>query len=414
MLVLELNNDLLNKFNVILYKCKNLEEIMDITELRKENELIDLFCSLAQIPSPSLEEENVIKWICEYCKENNIDYELDDYHNIYIKIKPTDSSKESFLLSSHMDVIGDNSPVIPYLDGDLIKAQGRTLGADDKAGVANALFFAKNLNKRSDIKHGGLEILFTRDEESGMSGIKHADFSKINSKYVLVLDSDALGQCLVSGASYVCVDLKINAPKGGHSGNDIGDKTRENSAKLIADLVSELPQGVFYEENNQVVTSCNIGGIIAGDINVTNIINTDAHATYSIRSSRKDKEQELINSMKEIVDKFNEKHANIATAEITFKEKMPMFEKNEDEYLPILFETSAKQVGIEPEISSFHAGAETHIYANEKNKNGEKFSPYLLGLATVCNMHSAREYVDYKTMIKGQELLSVLFENFNK
>jgi di/tripeptidase len=117
--------------------------------------------------------------------------------------------------------------------------------------------------------------------------------------------------------------------------------------------------------------------------------------------------------MQEIVDFFNEEYKDIAKATIVFTEKMPMFEKNADEFLPNLFETSAKQVGIEPEISSFHAGAETHIYANKTNAKGEKFSPYLLGLATVCNMHSAREYVDYKTMIKGQELLSKLFENFN-
>jgi len=313
-----------------------------------------------------------------------------------------------------MDVIGDDSPIVVRLDGDLIKANDRTLGADDKAGITNALYFATELNKRSDIKHGGLEILFTRDEESGMSGIKHADFSKINSKYVLVLDSDALGQCLVAGASYVMVDLKINAPKGGHSGNDIGDESRENAAKLIADLISVMPQGVFYSENGQVITSCNLGGISAGDINVTNVINTDAHATYSIRSSNKAKENELIATMQGAVDGFNKEYENIATATIVFTEKMPMFEKNEDEYLPILFETVAKKIGLEPEISTFHAGAETHIYANEKNAKGEKFSPYLIGLATVCNMHSSSEYVDYKSMIKGQELLTELFEAYNK
>ena len=96
-----------------------------------------------------------------------------------------------------------------------------------------------------------------------------------------------------------------------------------------------------------------------------------------------------------------------------FAEKIPMFEKNNDEYMPVLFEKVARQVGIEPEISSFHAGAETHIYANKTNAKGEKFSPYLIGLATVCNMHSANEYVDYTTMIKGQQLLKVLFETYN-
>ena len=71
-------------------------------------------------------------------------------------------------------------------------------------------------------------------------------------------------------------------------------------------------------------------------------------------------------------------------------------------------------VGVTPEISSFHAGAETHIYANEKNKHGEQFCPYLVGLATVCNMHSDKEYVDYKTMLKGQELLEKFFLAYNR
>ncbi|MDE6139121.1 MAG: M20/M25/M40 family metallo-hydrolase [Candidatus Gastranaerophilales bacterium] len=169
---------------------------MELENLRKENELVDLFCSLAEIASPSLKEEKIIEKICAYCNENNLKYETDEYKNIYIKVQATDESKEPVLLSSHMDVVGDDSPVRVYLDGDLIKAQDRTLGADDKAGVANALYFAKELNKRTDLKHGGLEIVFTRDEENGMTGIKNVDFTKLGSKYVLVLDSDALGQCL--------------------------------------------------------------------------------------------------------------------------------------------------------------------------------------------------------------------------
>ena len=386
---------------------------MNINELRKENELVDLFCSIAEIPSPSLKEEKVITWICNYCKNNNLPYETDKYNNIYITIPATDITKKPILLSAHMDVVGDNSQFVIYLDGNLIKAQGRTLGADDKAGVATALYFAKKLIKRTDIKHGGLELHFTRDEENGMTGIKNTDFSKIKSKYVLVLDSDALGQCLVAGASYVDVNLKVSAPKGGHSGNDIGDTTRKNATKLIADLVSNMPQGAFYSEDGKVVTSCNIGGILSGNLSITNVINTEAKATYSIRSSNKEKEKELIQTMQKTVDSFNKKYEGIATATIIFKEKVPMFEKNQDEYIPNLFSKVAKQVGIEPEISSFHAGAETHIYANRTNAKGEKFSPYLIGLATVCNMHSANEYVDYKTMIKGQELLQALFEAYN-
>ena len=385
---------------------------MLIRELREENGLIDLFCSLAENPSPSLKEEKVIAFLEDYCKKNGLECRLDNYKNVLIRIPATDSAKPPLLLSAHMDVIGDDSPVEVYLDGDLIRAKGRTLGADDKAGLANALYFATQLSK-STAPHGELELVFTRDEENGASGIRNIEFDKLNSKYVLVLDSDSLGQLMTSGASYTTVKIHVTSFKGGHSGIDIADSTRENAAKLIADIVSNLPQGVYYSENGQVVTSCNIGGITSGNINVTNIINTSADASYSIRSSSRKMEEELKNRMIFEIDDFNKQYDGIAKAEITFDEHLPAFEKADDDYIPILFEAVAKKTGVKPEISSFHAGAETHIYANRKNSKGEKFLPFLAGLANVQNMHSAEENVDYKSIIKGQELLEAFYKAYN-
>lgn len=387
---------------------------MNIEKTRKEHELIDLFCNLAEVPSPSMHEEKVAQWIKDYCDKNKINCKLDDFGNVVINIPATDTTKAPLMLSAHMDVIGDDSPVKTYLDEDgNIHAEGRTLGGDDKAGVANALLFAKEL-ATSDLQHGGLEVMFTRDEENGLSGIRNANLKNFKSKYVLVLDSDTLGQCEVAGASYTLAKIKVHSFKGGHSGIDIGDRKRANSAKLIADLISALPQGVFYEEDGQVVTSCNIGGISAGNINVTNIINTDAQANYSIRSSSRKKEEELKNKMTLTVDEFNIKNKELAQATIEFEEHLPPFEKADDDYIPAIFEKVANKVGVAPDITSFHAGAETHIYANETNANNEKFIPYLLGLATVCNMHSKNEYLEYKTILKGHELLIELFKEFNK
>ncbi len=385
---------------------------MLLEEIRNEYEIVDLFCRLAEIPSPSLHEEKVAEFIKSYSDENGLKCQLDKYGNVIIKVDATDCSKQPLLLSAHMDVIGDDSPVHVYLDGDLLRAEGRTLGADDKIGVANALYLAKKIVESNE-EHGGLEIVFTRDEESGMSGIKNLDFSKINSKYVLVLDSDSLGQLLTSGASYTHVDIKIKSAKGGHSGIDIADTSRKNAAKLIAELISQMPQGVFYSKNNQVVTSCNLGGIKSGDVNVTNIINTDACASYSIRSSSREMEEALKNVMIECVKKFNKHYEKLAEAQITFEEHLPPFEEVKDEYIPILFETVAQKLGITPEISSFHAGAETHIYANNINAKGEKFVPYLLGLANVCSMHSADENVDYKSILEGAKLLKATFDVYN-
>lgn len=384
---------------------------MPINKIRNEYELINLFCTLAEIPSPSMYEDKVIEWLQNYCKNKSLNCRLDNYKNVIINIPATDSSKPPLLLSAHMDVIGDDSPVETYLDGDLIRAKGRTLGADDKAGLANALYFATQLVK-SEKPHGELELVFTRDEENGASGIRNIEFDKLNSKYVLVLDSDSLGQLMTSGASYTTVKIHVTSFKGGHSGIDIADSTRENAAKLIADIVANLPQGVYYSENGEVVTSCNIGGISSGNLNVTNIINTTADASYSIRSSSRQMEEELKERMLFEIEDFNNQYEGIAKAEITFEEHLPPFEKSEDAYIPILFETVAKKVGIKPEISSFHAGAETHIYANRTNAKGEKFLPYLVGLADVHNMHSMDENVDYKSILKGQELLSEFYSAY--
>ena len=127
---------------------------MNLNDLRKENEVLDIFCNLVSIPSPSLKEEKVINWILDFCKRNNIDGRCDDYGNVYINVPATDTSKEPLMLSSHMDVVGDDSPVNIYLDGDFIKAEGRTLGADDKVGVACALMLAKELTPSPTLPEG--------------------------------------------------------------------------------------------------------------------------------------------------------------------------------------------------------------------------------------------------------------------
>ena len=118
---------------------------VNLEDLRKENEVLDIFCNLVSIPSPSLKEDKVIEWILDFCKKNGIDGKKDNYGNIYIHVPATDETKEPIMLSSHMDVVGDDSPVNIFLDGDFIKAEGRTLGADDKVGVACALKLAKDL-----------------------------------------------------------------------------------------------------------------------------------------------------------------------------------------------------------------------------------------------------------------------------
>lgn len=407
----------------------------------KQNKLLEIFCDLAEIPSPSLSEDKIIDWIKNFCEKNGILCELDEYKNIFIKVKAKNPNKQPILLSAHMDVVGDFSPVNLKVDGNFIQTNGtRTLGADDKAGVACALMLALELsqNPSAFAPQGGLEIIFTRDEEHKMSGIKNVDFKKIQSKYVFVLDTDKLGHLLVSGASYTNAILKVKTTYGGHSGIDIHDKKRLNAAKLIAEPVSKIPQGVFYADETGTITSINLGTIIGGNIqntvnkiisdkiesdnylnyfienSITNVINTEAQASYSIRSASVEKENELKQLIEKEILEFNQKYAGLAEAEIVFSQHLPPFEKAQDDLIEKLHAKVCQELGVTQDISSFHAGAETHIYAQNTNAKGEKFLPFLIGLADIFNMHSSSEKINYITMLKGSELLKQLFIEFNQ
>ena len=424
---------------------------MNLIDLRKENDVLDIFCELAQIPSPSLKEEKVIEWIKMFCEKNNINCKQDNYGNIYITVPATDETKEPIMISAHMDVVGDDSSIELVFDGQFIKANGRTLGADDKVGVACGLMLAKELasgltphpspllKERGCViyPHGGLEVTFTRDEETGMSGAENLEFDKMSSKYVLVCDADKLGQLQVSGASYTNAKIIVKSSKGGHSGIDIGDETRLNSAKLLAELLAEFPQGAYYKDETGVITSCNLGALVAGGIQnsvasivekgiktnnyieeimkktSTNIINVLGMASYSIRSASVAKEEELKALMQSIVDKFNKKYEGLAQAEIEFEVHLLPFERVEDDRVEKAFAQGAKKANVDFEISSFHAGAETHIYCQKQNSKGETFAPFLLGLADIYNMHSAEEKVDYHTILKGYDILKNTFIQFN-
>ena len=411
----------------------------DINCLRKEHDLIDIFCTLAEIPSPSGKEDKVADKIVEILNTNGVNAHKDAFGNVMAYIEPTDGTKKPLLLSAHMDVVGDSSPVNIRIseDGKFIETdKTRTLGSDDKTGDAAAIKLALEIAK-SDIKHGGLELVFTKDEEQTMTGINNVEFNKINSEYVLVLDADKMGQVQISGASYTNGTLIVNAVKGGHSGIDIGDKTRLNAVKLIAELINEIPQGEYKRDDYGTVTSINIGSVIGGgveaviqrisqegikaesyidyvaDNSMTNIINTKAVAKYSIRSSEEANENQLIEDIKAIVEKFNKKYDGLANAEFIAKSKMKAFEKSGDETIQKIGLEAGKKVGIEVEVSSFHAGAETHIYAHKTNKNGKVFKPYLIGLADIYNMHSSDEKMDYASYLKGYEFLKELFLIFN-
>ncbi|MCF0195979.1 MAG: beta-Ala-His dipeptidase [Bacteroidaceae bacterium] len=226
---------------------------------RKPATVFECFAQVNQIPRPSKREEKMIAFLREFGERLGLPTKVDDAGNVLIS-KPASPGMEgraAVVLQSHMDMVCeknadvefdfDKDAIQTYVDGEWMKAKGTTLGADDGIGVAMQMAVLQS----DDIKHGPLECLFTRDEETGLTGAEGLSPDFVKGRTLVNLDSEDEGEIFVSCAGgcrtfaqlpYTLVDLPggmfvfsltIKGLTGGHSGDDI-EKKRANANKLLA------------------------------------------------------------------------------------------------------------------------------------------------------------------------------------
>lgn len=232
---------------------------MEYTEL-KPKEVFDYFKEINNVPRPSKHEEKMIDYLQKFAEKNGLDCKTDEAGNVLISKPATKGmeDKATLVLQSHMDMVCEkttdcnidffNDPIQTYIDGEWLKAKGTTLGADDGIGVAMAMAVLTS----KEINHGPIECLFTRDEETGLTGAFAIQPGFMSGKYLINLDSEDEGEIFVgcagganTTATLKCGDFKetdsetialkivIDNLRGGHSGDDI-NKHRANANKLLA------------------------------------------------------------------------------------------------------------------------------------------------------------------------------------
>ena len=122
----------------------------------------------------------------------------------------------------------------------------------------------------------------------------------------------------------------------------------------------------------------------------------------------------MINKFKNRIEKFNKKYGDLAHAELNFKVHMQMFEKSPNQKMSEIARIAGDKLGINVKVQPFHAGAETHIYANKLNSKNIKFKPVLVGVANIYSMHSENEKVEIESLKKGAEFVKEIFFEYNK
>lgn len=221
-------------------------------------QLWNYFHEITQIPRPSKFEQNMIEYMKAFGKKNNLETIVDKVGNVIIR-KPATKGMENrkgVIFQTHLDMVPqknsdkkhdfEKDPIETIVDGEWVRANGTTLGADNGIGVASTMAVLAS----KDIAHGPIEALFTIDEETGMTGVFGLEKGLLKGDILMNLDSEDEGELYVGCAGGIDVSATKDYPeenspkgmvaykifakglKGGHSGVDIA-LGRANSNKLM-------------------------------------------------------------------------------------------------------------------------------------------------------------------------------------
>ncbi|MBI5215773.1 MAG: aminoacyl-histidine dipeptidase [Ignavibacteriae bacterium] len=223
------------------------------------------FAEIAQVPRPSKHEERIVKYMLDTAKKLGCEAKKDRYMNVVVS-KPASKGREKvapLCLQGHLDMVCEKNadkkhdfmkdPIELVRKGNMLMANGTTLGADNGIAVATMLAIMED----KTLQHGPLELLFTIDEETGLTGASNLGGDLLKSKTLMNLDSEEEGALYVgcSGgrdslatwnvkfenapADSIAVEVSVKGLKGGHSGLEI-DKGRGNAIKIMNRVLHEL------------------------------------------------------------------------------------------------------------------------------------------------------------------------------
>ncbi len=226
--------------------------------------VMQYFLQLTEIPRPSGHTEKIRGFLLDFAASNGIEAFADEAGNVIMRkpASPGYENRKGVVLQAHMDMVPQKradvphnflqDPIQTYIDGDWLKASGTTLGADNGVGVAAIMAIMVDRS----LKHGPVEALITRDEETGMNGAFGLKGDELNGEILLNLDSEEEGELYIGCAGGVNIDasliykeietetdditfrVTLGGLHGGHSGMEISDGYA-NANKLMARFLRE-------------------------------------------------------------------------------------------------------------------------------------------------------------------------------
>lgn len=272
---------------------------MESTKSLITSRLWEYFEEICKIPRPSKSEEQITSYLLDFATKNRLEAKCDNVGNVLMR-KPAIPGMEKLktvILQSHLDMVGEKEsssshdfsrdPIVAVRNGEWIRANGTTLGADDGIGIAAQMVILEN----KDLVHGPLECLFTVDEESGMTGAKYLEPGFMEGKILINLDSEDEGELFIGCAGGIdtlgtfrfktekpenrseSFRVSVSGLNGGHSGDEI-HKSPGNSIKIL--------NRFLWNASNEYGLRLALfdGG------NMRNAIPRDAYALFSVPATK--------------------------------------------------------------------------------------------------------------------------------
>jgi dipeptidase D len=217
------------------------------------------FDQILTIPRASKDEGKMRDYVVGIAAAAGLEHRSDAAGNVVVVMPGTPGHENApiTILQGHMDMVQEKNSDVdfdfssdaiqPRVDGDYLNATGTTLGSDNGIGLAAMLALVTG----DDVEHGPLELLFTIDEETGLTGAAQLDASILQGRRLINMDSEDEGVLCVGCAGgadttvslplasapspegAAALELKLSGLKGGHSGIDIFLQ-RGNAIQLMA------------------------------------------------------------------------------------------------------------------------------------------------------------------------------------
>jgi tripeptide aminopeptidase len=319
--------------------------------------------------------------------------------NLIAHFRGTAPKATPILLSAHMDTVVPGEGIVPILDGDILRTDGRTvLGGDDKSGVAIICEVLRVIRENS-FPCSDVDVLFTICEEAGLIGAKCLDVNRLRARTGLVLDSDSVGFLFIKAPAANRMEFHVHGLEA-HAG--VCPEKGVNAIKVASEGIAQMSLGRIDHE-----TTANIGVIEGGA--AVNIVPNSVILKGEARSHSQEKldrqTQHMLRCLQDAAARQTlELPGGRFTAKVEAKIERDYDRMDVPEGAPIvqLVREAAKNLRLEIKTLATGGGCD----ANVLNQKGLEVANLSTGMREI---HTVKEWLDLKDLnFSAQVVLEVL------